>query len=1446
MSDQLSSVISDTDQQVSTDTSIDHLNSLITDSTSSVQNNNNNSKPHSVPSLSDLPKEIVIQNDDTVKSDSQLLNNLNDEFTKLSKNDSLSKSVENLKEQTSLEILTTSIENDTSMNNLLLERSISELNRAPLTNTPIDEPFLNEQIILKNSLNQRTLNTSDHRKLSLKQPDNELPEKASSLNELHETNEKFNYKAKQSTGSIDFIPNFIANQSQLDKNQSTYRINVGLEDEMIIESYRSSISKEIIYYLISVFTFGLLLIYCEVKKSFKIRLTHNRCSLDVATVIILIDNTKFEFVELICRPNKDEDEFSNEFTHFFHKKIKYIWNSDQLQFIRLTGLESEKCEVIYSYKSGLTHQEAEEKFNLYGLNSIYIDVKPLWKIVLEAVQNPFYIYQAFIVIVWCIQVYYSFAFCVLCFSIVTIALQGAETRKQDKLLRAKVQSESEVTVIRNSCATKMSSNKLVPGDLLLLNGPCALNCDAVLIEGTCTVNESMLTGECVPIAKNALSMSAESIYSPKVNKKNTLYCGTEILQIQAHHAKAVVVRTGYSTAKGELVRAILFPKDLSSLLASDLSKCLMLFFLMGVPAMTYTALIFYSFKLPTFELIMVSIDVATFLVPPLLPSVMTSINVHAQKRLLKMDIFCLNAVYINSCGVLDSAVFDKTGTITEDSLDFASVLSTTSKSEETHNLLSNFIRNEEKEDENLNEIKNSKDKVNELIEKSKFTDEAWTIVRDREVNNLIMTVGCCHSLINFDQKVDGDILDLKMFEQLDWQITDSEEDLNKFSKCCPLKLERVIKTNISKENCKLAIGIVKDFQFESNLQRMLVICKPFLYTEEKDSIQPSSLNNNNYLVLTKGAPEMIERFCKHETIPLNYNEILYSYTVQGLRVIASASKIIDLAQLDNLTRSQITDFESDLSLDGLIVFHNRLKRQSKPTIEELKVIDIRCLMATGDNLLTGVNVARNCGLIGQEELVIKLKAEIVDNKVSFINSFIDRNEYVEYVKSDQQVDSQIKLTYKILKDPSTIQHRHLTDLFRKESHHYDQDEVIINMLDNSLKKRKKEVSPRSKEHKNRLNKTIDEMSSPTTYHLCCEGNTFQMLKYHNQRIFNYLTHKGVVFARMSPNQKEQLITSLQKQEHSVAMVGDGANDCAALRNANCGLSLSSGESAVAAPFSTTHSNISVFKFLICEGKASITATFGAFKYQVSYCFILLVAVMILFYDGCTPSDTQYVLTDIVLNLLPPMVFGTTAAYYKLVKRRPSSCLFGFDILFSIFSFVFLQSCFYFFARWLLTQQVWYEPYVFSVETLRLSPPSHIATSILSVNVMSYVISAIIFSPGHPFRKSIFSNKLYMAVVLLNLLVALTISFYPTPKFLMDYINFKEFPEFRFKVYLLGISVVNFIVSYFWEVILLQNVLPKLQVRYPILDLDKKVPIYQKLEHELNNINWPPVLYESKA
>ena len=83
---------------------------------------------------------------------------------------------------------------------------------------------------------------------------------------------------------------------------------------------------------------------------------------------------------------------------------------------------------------------------------------------------------------------------------------------------------------------------------------------------------------------------------------------------------------------------------------------------------------------------------------------------------------------------------------------------------------------------------------------------------------------------------------------------------------------------------------------------------------------------------------------------------------------------------------------------------------------------------------------------------------------------------------------------------------------------------------------------------------------------------------HNYKIIFFRVHfphllakvirKGTIFARMSPDQKAQLVEEYQDIDYIVSMCGDGANDCGALKAAHVGISLSEAEASVAAPFTS--------------------------------------------------------------------------------------------------------------------------------------------------------------------------------------------------------------------------------------------------------------------------------------
>jgi cation-transporting ATPase 13A2 len=50
--------------------------------------------------------------------------------------------------------------------------------------------------------------------------------------------------------------------------------------------------------------------------------------------------------------------------------------------------------------------------------------------------------------------------------------------------------------------------------------------------------------------------------------------------------------------------------------------------------------------------------------------------------------------------------------------------------------------------------------------------------------------------------------------------------------------------------------------------------------------------------------------------------------------------------------------ENDLSFLGLLIMENRLKPESTDVIKNLNSCNVRTVMATGDNILTAISVAR--------------------------------------------------------------------------------------------------------------------------------------------------------------------------------------------------------------------------------------------------------------------------------------------------------------------------------------------------------------------------------------------------------------------------------------------------------------------------------------------------------
>ena len=212
-----------------------------------------------------------------------------------------------------------------------------------------------------------------------------------------------------------------------------------------------------------------------------------------------------------------------------------------------------------------------------------------------------------------------------------------------------------------------------------------------------------------------------------------------------------------------------------------------------------------------------------------------------------------------------------------------------------------------------------------------------------------VALASCHGLSLIDGKESGNPVDISMFEFSGWKMSSPSESPH-----------QIIAPPFS-EYAEETIRIIKEFPFESSLQRMSVITKK--EKEESDLVT----------VYTKGSPEKILSFCKNGSISSEIYNFLKKETDVGHRVIGVASKeICDVTDIQNLPRSAI---DTELDFLGLVVFENPIKPVSRTSIETLKHGGVRSIMATGDNLNTAVSVARDVNIIESMQTIHELRVE---------------------------------------------------------------------------------------------------------------------------------------------------------------------------------------------------------------------------------------------------------------------------------------------------------------------------------------------------------------------------------------------------------------------------------------------------------------------------------------
>ncbi|KAJ2063109.1 hypothetical protein GGI17_001956 [Coemansia sp. S146] len=1192
------------------------------------------------------------------------------------------------------------------------------------------------------------------------------------------------------------------------------------------------------YGLAGILSCGIVTLLCRWVPQWRIRWTMRRAPLGEADFAVIVDEFGAMSIEPIQRRgyggtlesifgsltrkgplNGRSDDVVRSLSMFTHRYYRFVYHPYLEKFLPNTcWMDSAWTRIPATMRTGLTYDIRDLRNTIFGENNIDIKEKSIARLLFDEVLNPFYVFQAGSVVLWCIDDYYYYASCILLISISGIVETLVETRRNTRKIREMAHFTCPVRVLRDGAWRDGSAEDLLPGDVFeLVPSMHVLPCDAVLLEGDCIVNESMLTGESVPVAKVPVAPAvfgkmrlASSTFGSDI-AKHVLFSGTKLVRVKKTslgfggnrwldleqrtalgtpaRATAMVLRTGFNTTKGALIRSILFPRPNKFKFYDDSFRFIGV--LAGIAVLGFLASIgnFLRLGLNARIITVRALDLITVVVPPALPATMSIGVSFALARLRKRHIYCISPTRINVCGKINVMCFDKTGTLTEEGLDVLGVCAVdydackfVELQENPRQLPIGPASAPTAPSSAFSSVGSSHAMglpggLADLDRSSSMTAPRRAV--DPSKLCALHALATCHAVKLVDGKLVGDPLDIKMFESTGWILEEGEDYTGVPAPQSALigHMSAGVAAAVSQPVGKSAmpvpavvrpphsdrftldgagginvyeLGIIRTFDFSAALRRQSVVAK--------------RLGARYNEVYVKGAPEAIRELCFSDTIPRDFDRTLLEYTNHGYRVIALAGKSLKMSwpKLQRLKRDAV---EQDLIFIGFLMFENKLKPTTAPVLDELRGAKIRQIMCTGDNVLTAISVGRECRMVPEDMRVfiprLIRRKEVVPVSTAVTNSAdeascsnsnggngsggVDVRAMVVWEDSSDDM--------RVL-DPYTLEPRLATS------------QVKERLVTSDLAETPEEMERQQQLYFNWLHNYTDlDMSLATSGNYCVAvtGEVFRyMMDEAPDVTIGRMLMRAAVYARMSPDEKAELVERLQAIGYCTGFCGDGANDCGALRAADVGLSLSEAEASVAAPFTSHSTDIQCVLEVIREGRAALVTSFSCFKYMALYSIIQFTSVSMLYEFGGGLGDFQFLYIDLFIIVPLAIFMGRTPAFHRIMPKRPTANLMSKKVLTSLFGQIIINSSIQAIVFRLVKQSDHYSPPVREDPNDRdtLLIRSFENTALFLASSFQYILVACVFSIGPPYRQSNLRNHGFMITCSLLVLFTLFLTLNP--------------------------------------------------------------------------------------
>ncbi|WP_027632955.1 calcium-translocating P-type ATPase, PMCA-type [Clostridium hydrogeniformans] len=327
-------------------------------------------------------------------------------------------------------------------------------------------------------------------------------------------------------------------------------------------------------------------------------------------------------------------------------------------------------EVISHFQSdavnGLTSEEAKKRLEKYGKNKLITKKKKsVIQMLLAQLKDTMIYILLGAAVISAIMGDFNEAIIIVLVVMLNAIIGVAQESKAEKALEAlKKLSSPKALVIRDKVTIEISSEDVVPGDIVVLDAGRYIPADLRLIQSAnLKIEESALTGESVPSDKFNDTIVEEKV--PLGDQKNMAFTST-----LATYGRGIgiVVATAMETEIGKIAKMLENEENEMTPLQKKLEE---LGKVLGLGALIICGIIFIISlfqKRPLFEMLLTSISLAVAAIPEGLPAVVAIVLAMGVQRMIKENAIVRKLPAVETLGSVNIVCSDKTGTLTQNKM----------------------------------------------------------------------------------------------------------------------------------------------------------------------------------------------------------------------------------------------------------------------------------------------------------------------------------------------------------------------------------------------------------------------------------------------------------------------------------------------------------------------------------------------------------------------------------------------------------------------------------------------------------------------------------------------------------------------------------------------------------------------------------------------------------